>query len=95
MCLLPPAGQQVRPDQERVGDVEHQPAGPDPPGRHHRSGHPLPFHVHPHHPQRHEAAEAPLRLGFRSAPPPQNTLAFNVLAKSCCMSDRAVDRVSL
>ena len=50
VCLLPSSGQQVRPDQERAGDVEHQSAGPDPPGNHHCGGRPLPFHVHPRHP---------------------------------------------
>ena len=70
VCLLPPAGQQVGPDQEGAGDVEHQCAGCHLPGSHPRSGCPLPLHVHPHHPQRHEAAEAPLRLGSRSVPPP-------------------------
>lgn len=65
LCLLPPAGQQVRPDQKRAGDVEHQHAGPDLPGNHPPSGRPLPLHVHPHHPHRPEAAEARLRLGSR------------------------------
>lgn len=58
--MLPSTGQQVRPDQERAGDVEHQRARSDPPGGRRHSGRPLPFHVHPHHPHRHKAAEAPL-----------------------------------
>lgn len=72
VCVLPPVGQQVRPDQERAGDVEHQSAGLHAPGSHHRGGHPLPFPVHPHHPHRHEAAEAPLGLGTGSVLPPSD-----------------------
>lgn len=64
-----------------MGDVEHQSAGRDSPGSHHSSGHPLPFHVYPHHPHRPEAAEAPLGLGIRSVPPPRNAprLCFDVI----------------
>ena len=61
--LLPPAGQQVGPEQEGVGVVEHQSARPHSPGGRHHGGPPLPLHVHPDHPQRPEAAEALLRLG--------------------------------
>lgn len=60
VCALPPAGQQVRPDPQGEGAVEHQPAGPAPPGGRAGGGHPLPLHVHPDHPHRPEAAEAPL-----------------------------------
>lgn len=67
--VLPPVGEQVRPDQERTRDVEHQRTGRHPPGSRHRGGCPLPLHVHCHHPHRHEAAEAHVGLGLRSVPP--------------------------
>lgn len=69
MCAAP-VGEQVRPEQERARDVEHQHARPVSPGGRHRGGRPLPFLVHPHHPQRHEAAEAPVGLGVKSVSPP-------------------------
>lgn len=77
VCLLPSAGQQVWPYQERAGDVEYQPARCDPPYRHHCSGHPFPLHVHPHHPHWLEADEAPVWLGSRSVPLHENS-RFNI-----------------
>lgn len=75
---LPPVGEQVRPEQERTRDVEHQRAGRRAPGSRHHGGRPLPFHVHRHHPHRHEAAEAHVGLGLRSVSPPRSMYLLSV-----------------